>query len=220
MNVLYYPFHLCHELTLNRLLLDYQHVHFRDYMALQLTPLSGTMAYPDRMGDYYPDLLDQGRIVQGYDVSGPMNSEVIAAVNRDLEDPLWRSSFHEAFNSDYRFQRGLIDLSPETASRDSGGSSPSALAQHTEPEWKTISYTVETVQALSRKRVVGKEEIQFEHGFALIKTSAALIYTIRLCHQYHLDAATDSEAHHALLDRTCTRDGIDLSNHYIKREGY
>ena len=189
-------------------------------MALQLTPLSGTMAYPDRMGDYYPDLLDKGRIVQGYDVSGPMNSEVISAVNRDLEDPLWRSYFYEALKHDYRFQRGLFDPQSERGVKNSGGSSPSPLAKHTDPDWETISYTVETIQTLSRKRLVGKEEIQFEHGFALIKTAASLVYTIRLCHRYDLAAVTDSASHHQLLARTCVRDRIDLSKHCIKREGY
>ena len=220
MNALYYPFHLCHELTLHRLLMDYQQVHFRDFMALQLTPLSGTMAFPDRMGDYYPDLLDKERIVQGYDVSGPMNAEVIPTVNRDLEDPRWRSSFHEALKSNHRFQRGLFDLFPEKGARDSGVSSPSALAKLIDPEWETTSYKVETVQALSRKRLAGKEEIHYEYGFALIRTSAALMYTIRLCHQHHLAAVTDSEAHHALLARTCARDRIDLSSNCIQREGY
>lgn len=49
-NVLYYPFHLCHERTLQRLLEEYGSIHFRDYMALQLTRMSGTTAYADRMG--------------------------------------------------------------------------------------------------------------------------------------------------------------------------
>ena len=220
MNALYYPFHLCHELTLHRLFIDYHQVHFRDYMALQLTPLSGTMAFPDRMGDYYPEVLEAQRIVQGYEVSGPMNSEVISAVNRDLEDPLWRSSFHEALKRDYRFQRGLFGAFPDKDARDSGSTNPSFLAELTDPEWETVSCTVETVQALSGKRLAEKEEIRYEYGWALIKTSAALVYTIRLCHRHNLVAATDSEAHHALLARTCTRDRIHLSNHCIQREGY
>ena len=189
-------------------------------MALQLTPLSGTMAFPDRMGDYYPDLLGKQRIVQGYDVSGPMDAEVISAVNRDLEDPSWRPSFHEALESDHRFQRGLFDLFPEKGARDPRASSLSGLTKLADPEWETVSYAVETVQALSRKRLMGKEEIHYEYGFALIKTSAALIYTIRLCHKYNLAAVTDSKAHHLLLAKTCTREGIDLSNHCIQREGY
>ena len=189
-------------------------------MALQLTPLSGTMAFPDRMGDYYPEALNAQRIVQGYDVSGPMNSDVISAVNRDLEDPVWRAIFNEALKSDYRFQRGLFGVISEKGSRDSGSPNSSFLAELTGPEWETVSCSVETVQAMSGKRLAGKEEIHYEYGLALIKTSAALVYTIRLCHRNNLVAATDSEAHHALLARTCTRDRIHLSNQCIQREGY
>jgi len=39
---LYYPFHLCSRDTLTHLLSAYALVHFRDYMALQLTPMCGT----------------------------------------------------------------------------------------------------------------------------------------------------------------------------------
>ena len=56
---LYYPFHLCSPESLEHFLSRYDTVHFRDYMALQLTPTSGTMAYPDRMGDRHADLLKQ-----------------------------------------------------------------------------------------------------------------------------------------------------------------
>ncbi|MCZ6798878.1 MAG: hypothetical protein O7F12_00165, partial [Nitrospirae bacterium] len=72
MNALFYPFHLCHEQTLHILLVDFEHIHFRDFMALQLTPLMGTTAFPDRMGDYYPNLLKKGRLIQGHSVSGRM----------------------------------------------------------------------------------------------------------------------------------------------------
>jgi len=60
----YYPFHLCSPESLERFLTRYDTVHFRDYMALQLTPTSGTTAAPDRMGDYHAELVQQGRIVQ------------------------------------------------------------------------------------------------------------------------------------------------------------
>jgi len=90
---LYYPFHLCHERTLMRLLDSYTSVHFRDYMALQLTQLSGTTAYADRMGGFHEALFKAGRIVQGYNVSGALDAEAIAAVNRDLADSTWRGSF-------------------------------------------------------------------------------------------------------------------------------
>ena len=93
MNALYYPFHLCHERTLHGLLTDFETVHFRDFMALQLTPLVGTTAFPDRMADYFPDLFKAGKIVQGHVVSGPMNAQVSDAVDRDLADAHWRSRF-------------------------------------------------------------------------------------------------------------------------------
>nr|MBI3613820.1 hypothetical protein [Nitrospirota bacterium] len=108
---LYYPFHLCHERTLARLLDTYASVHFRDYMAMQLSPMSGTTAYVDRMGDAHGELVRAGRIVQGYSVSGAPDAEIVAAVNRDLADPIWRSLFHEALQENRRFQRGLLDLS-------------------------------------------------------------------------------------------------------------
>src|SRR5690348_522434 len=58
---LYYPFHLCHQRTLERLLEKHTAVHFRDYMALQLTAMAGLTAYADRMGDQHPDLVRLGR---------------------------------------------------------------------------------------------------------------------------------------------------------------
>src|SRR5262245_56022056 len=103
---LYYPFHLCHERTLARLLETYRAVHFRDYMALQLTPLSGTTAYQDRMGHYHPALVETGQIVQGYSVSGPLDADAVSAVDRDLMDKTWRNIFHDGLKNDRRFQRG------------------------------------------------------------------------------------------------------------------
>ena len=44
-NALFHPFHLCAPHTLEALLARYDAVHFRDYMALRLTPLMGTTAY-------------------------------------------------------------------------------------------------------------------------------------------------------------------------------
>ena len=119
MNALYYPFHLCHEKTLHRVLADFEQIHFRDFMALQLTPFVGTTAFPDRMGDSYPEFLEAGRIVQGHHVSGVMSPELIASVNQDLQDPLWRTSLSSSsLLKDYRFQRGLFDGSQIPASRN------------------------------------------------------------------------------------------------------
>lgn len=220
MNALYYPFHLCHDLTLRRVCEEYGEVHFRDYMALQLTPLVGTTAFPDRIGDAHPELLKAGKIVQGHHVSGPMSSEVIIAVNRDLADLQWRTVFHDALTEDFRFQRGLFPLLEKQGSAESATLAIPSWMTCGITEWKTMPYSVEAVQALTHRQLPGHEEERFEYGFALIKTAAALVNTIRLCRQLDLVAVTDSIAHHQLLTRTCQRDGIELLNHLIQREGY
>ena len=215
MKALYYPFHLCHEKTLHRVLADFEQVHFRDFMALQLTPFVGTTAFPDRMGDSYPEFLEAGRIVQGLNVSGLMSAELIASVDQDLQDPLWRKSFHEFLVSDYRFQLGLFDKSqiPQVGTSNKG-ETPFLLAFRPS-DWIDKPYRVETVQTLSRKTLSTEESHQFEYGFALIKTSASLIYTIQLCQQRNLVAVTDSVSHHRLLVRTCMREQNDLANYFI-----
>ena len=102
-HTLFYPFHLCHPETLTRLLTRFATVHFRDFMALQLTPMSGVTAFQDRMGMSFQDLVESGRLVQGYDVSGPFSSLVAAAIDRDLHDPIWRATLEEG----YLFEYGL-----------------------------------------------------------------------------------------------------------------
>jgi hypothetical protein len=89
-----------------------------------------------------------------------------------------------------------------------------------QPEREFVPYSIETIQAMSRRRLPEQENLTFEYGFGLIKTSAALVYSIQLCHQLGLVAVTDSPAHHQLLRRTCLRDSVDLSNICVKREGY
>jgi hypothetical protein len=220
MDALYYPFHLCHERTLQQLLEDYPCVHFRDFMALQLTPFMGTTGFPDRMGDYYPDLLESDRIVQGYEFSGPLSPANITAVNRDVADSLWRSIFHEALRHDRRFQRGLVAFSQDSQGRSSVATDSAVLSAFQQPEREFAPYTVETLQAMSRRRLPENETLGFEYGFGLMKTSAALVYSIQLCHQLNLAAVTDSAAHHQLLARTCHRDSLNLPNVYVKREGY
>jgi hypothetical protein len=220
MDALYYPFHLCHEQTLHQLLSDYPVVHFRDFMALQLTPFMGTTGFPDRMGDYYPDLLANGRIVQGHDVSGRLSPEIAAAVNRDVTDPHWRSIFHEGLRNDRSFQRGLVAFSQDSQGRSSVATDSAVLSAFQQPEREFAPYTVETLQAMSRRRLPENETLGFEYGFGLMKTSAALVYSIQLCHQLNLAVVTDSAAHHQLLARTCHRDSLNLPNVYVKREGY
>lgn len=217
---LYYPFHLCHERTLARLLEQYRTVHFRDYMALQLTAMSGTTAYQDRMGEYHPGLVESGQIVQGYPVSGPLNADAVAAVNRDLADRQWRATFHDGLRNDRRFQRGLFDLSHSFVVGGSPVPGPAALLRLLEDHRMAQGCSVEQAQALSRRRLCLEEGYEFEYALALVKTSAASVYTIRLCQEHALDAVTDSAVHFKLLERTCTRDGLSLKNRLIAREGY
>jgi len=220
MDALYYPFHLCHDRTLKRLLADYQTVHFRDFMALQLTPFVGTTAFPDRMGDYHDELLKAGRIVQSHDVSGAMKSETVSAVNRDLGDAQWRRLFQDSLLNDHRFQWGLF--------ADPKASSAGPAKDHTDPdwlqfrggEWADTPFQVEAIQALSRQRLHGEKSARFEYGWSLIKTAASLIYTIQLCHQRNLLAVTDSVSHYHLLQRTCERDQMTLEHSCVRREGY
>ncbi len=218
MNALYYPFHLCHERTLERLLKEFTVVHFRDFMALQLTPFMGTTAFPDRMGDDYPQLLEAGRIIQGHNVSGTLHPDVIAAVDRDLSDPTWRSTFHEALSNDYRFQRTLFDESDIQKRGDSiEGSSLPAFGT---PDWQEKPFSVASVKALSRQSIHHEDDPAFEYGWALVKTSAALTYTIQLCHQLHVAAVTDSASYHRLFTQSCGRQQIEIAHSCIKREGY
>lgn len=219
-HALYYPFHLCHEQTLVRLLSDYASVHFRDYMALQLTPMSGTTAYQDRMGQYHPGLVEAGRIVQGYSVSGPLDTDAVSAVDRDLADRAWRGIFHQGLKNDRRFQRGLFDLSHSFAVAGSAIPGPAALLRLLEENRATQACSVGSVQALSHPRPAPDDGYAYEYALALVKTSAALVYTVRLCRQHRLDAVTDSEIHFRLLEQTCSRDGTSLKNRLVTREGY
>lgn len=220
MDALYYPFHLCHEQTLQQLLRDYSRIHFRDFMALQLTPFFGTTAFPDRMGDDYPDLVERGRIVQGYDVSGPLSPAITTAVNRDVTDPSWRAMFHEALRHDRRFQRGLLAFAQDSQGRSSVAIDSEELSALLQPERAFAPYTVEALQALGRRRLSQNDTTVFEYGIGLLKTSAALCYSTQLCHQLGVIAVTDSASHHRLLARTCLRDGVALTNICVKREGY
>jgi hypothetical protein len=219
-HALYYPFHLCHERTLERLLTEYASVHFRDYMALQLTALSGTTASSDRMGDRFGSLVRSGRIVQGHSVSGPLDPDMVAAIDRDLGDETWRALFHNALLEDRRFQRGLFDLSHGMIIGSATIPGPAAFLELTEDARQRQPFTVQRVRRLSGSRGTLPEGYDYEYGLALIETSAALAYTIRLCLRHELEAVTDSAPHYALLAHTCTRDGINLDNHNLPREGY
>lgn len=216
-NALFHPFHLCSPETLERLLSQYDSIHFRDYMALRLTALMGTTAYQDRMGDDHQALVTSGRIVQGYQVSGPLDAAAIAEVDRDLADPSWRDLFHAGLREDRRFQRGLFDL---THAMQIGGMlvpGPAALLRLLEPERGTNHCTVAQVQALAKPGLSLDEAYRFEYGLALLKTAAAQVYTIRLARAHNLIAVTDSHTHHSLLSRSVTRERIDLPYEYLRR---
>jgi hypothetical protein len=215
----YYPFHLCHEETLKRLLQQYRVVHFRDYMALQLTMTTGTTAYADRMGNLHPDLVSEGRIVQGYAVSGPLDLELASAIDRDLSDKVWRSLFHDSFRSDRRFQRGLLDISHGMRIGRKVVPGPAAVLELTQEVWRDRPYSAEAVRKLSHA-ASPTDGYASEYGWALLKTAASLLYTVRLCREHRLEAVTDSEPHYLLLQHSCERDRIEIQNARLAREGY
>lgn len=219
-DALFYPFHLCHAETLARLLARFQRVHFRDYMALRLTPFSGTTAYEDRMGGTFPELVASGRLVQGYNVSGPLTDDLRMAIDRDLADRDWRTLFHLAFKEDRRMQRGLFDPTHAMPIGRDLVPGPAALLRLMSEEFHRHPYTVTEVQNLSTGRLSGDAAYRFEYGLALIKTAAALRYTIALAETHHLAAATDSSTHCHLLTRTLAREGLTLFNHLVIRTGY
>jgi hypothetical protein len=219
-NVLYYPFHLCHERTLQRLLEEYASIHFRDYMALQLTRMSGTTAYADRMGDRREDLVKSGRIVQGHSVSGPLNENMTALVNRDLADAIWRAQFHDALVNDRRFQRGLFELTHGVLIGDTLVPGPAAWLRLIEDQRRFPACSVDRLQQLTRTRLTLDEGYEYEYAFALVKTSAALNYTIQLATRHNLDAVTDSKSHFDLLERTKSREQLPLRHTWIERNGY
>ena len=214
-NALFYPFHLCAQDTLDYLLAHYGSIHFRDYMALRLTPFMGTTAYQDRMGDEHPHLVSSGRIVQGHAVSGPLDDAAATEIDRDFADPHWRQLFHDGLQEDRRFQRGLFDLTHAMRIGSTLVPGPAALLRLLEPQRATEQYTVALVKQWARSAPTLEDAYQFEYGLALLKTAAAQVYTFRLASAHGLVAVTDSVTHHRLLSRTMARERIDLPNEYV-----
>ncbi len=217
---LYYPFHLCHENTLRRLLHDYASVHFRDYMALQLTPFHGTTAYADRMGERFPDLVMEGRIVQGYNVSGPLEADLSSAIDRDLTDAVWRRCFQRALSNDRRFQRGLFNTSHAVQIGGTLVPGPAAMLQLLAEAREAEPWSVTALRELAPQATNLEDGYRYEYALALVKTSASLQHTIRLAERHDLLAVTDSQPHFDLLTRTCEREQVTLENHLVAREGY
>lgn len=219
-HALFYPFHLCHPGTLERLLTRFATVHFHDFMALQLTPMSGITAFQDRMGMSFPDLIKSGRLVQGYDVSGPLPPGVAVAIDRDLHDPLWRARFHTALRRDRRFQRGLFEPSHSLRISDSLVPGPAALLRLMDDSFRQQAYDLGRVRELSKKSVTLEEGYLYEYGLALVKTSASLVYTQTLALAHQLQPVTDSPAHFALYEQSCVRENWLRTNHLLIRVGY
>jgi len=219
-HALFYPFHLCHPETLARLLTRFATVHFRDFMTLQLTPMSGVTAFQDRMGMSFPDLVESGRLVQGYDVSGPLPPVVAAAIDRDLHDPLWRAHFHSALRQDRRLQRGLFEPSHSLRISDRLVPGPAALLRLMDNSFGRQDYDLARVRALSKRSVSVEEGYHYEYGLALVKTSASLVYTQTLALAHLLQPVTDSPAHFALYAQSCIREDWPGTNHLLTRTGY
>jgi hypothetical protein len=219
-HALFYPFHLCHPDTLTRLLARYATVHFRDFMALQLTPMSGVTAFQDRMGMGFPDLIASGRLVQGYDVSGPLGPAMAAAIDRDLHDSLWRDCFHAALCRNRRFQRGLFEPSHSLRIGDSLVPGPAALLRLMSHSFRLQTYDLARVRGLCRKNLTLEEGYDFEYGLALVKTAASLVYTQTLSSAHRLQPVTDSPAHFALYAQSCLRESRPNANCLLVRTGY
>jgi hypothetical protein len=207
-DALYYPFHLCSPESLERFLARYDTLHFRDYMAIQLTPMSGTIAAPDRMGDTYPQLLEQGRIAQGHNVSGSFTAEMDARIDRDFKDRDWREIFQLALRHEPRFRRGLAEQGNEQI-----------LAPWTPERWIAWAVTIADLRRMSCLKLDPVQAEALEYGLMLLKTSSSLWYTVMLCQRYALEAATDSPAHERLLRRTMVRDGLELQTFLSKSGG-
>lgn len=219
-DALFYPFHLCHEETLRCLLARFHRIHFRDYMAIQLSPFSGTTAYADRMGGSFPELVTTGRLVQGHHVSGPLSDASRISIDRDLADVQWRRLFHLALREDRRFQRGLFDPTHAMTVGQDVLPGPAALLRLMDESFLHQPFTVKTVQLLSCERLRGGNAFRFEYGLALVKTAAAQCYTMQLAHTLQITAATDSPAHFQLFSRSLEREHERLPNHLVIRTGY
>jgi hypothetical protein len=195
-------------------------IHFRDFMALQLTPMSGMTAFQDRMGMNFPDLIESKRLVQGYDVSGPLPPPVAAAIDRDLQDPLWRARFHTALCQNRRLQRGLFEPSHSLRIGNSLVPGPAALLRLMDDSFRQRAYTLDQIRALSMTHLSLEEGYHCEYGVALVKTSAALVYTRTLTLAHQLQPVTDSPAHFSLYAQSCTRENWPRTNHLLIRVGY
>jgi len=172
------------------------------------------------MGMSFPDLIESGRLVQGYDVSGPLPPAVAIAIDRDLHDPLWRARFHTALCRDRRLQRGLFEPSHSLRIGDSLVPGPAALLRLMDDSFRQQAYDLGRVRALSKSSVTLEEGYHFEYGLALVKTSASLAYTQTLALAHQLQPVTDSSAYFSLYVQSCVRENWLRTNHLLIRIGY
>ncbi|MGC4098493.1 MAG: hypothetical protein QM706_15380 [Nitrospira sp.] len=187
-------------------------------MAIQVSPFCGTTALPERMGDAFPDLLTSKRLVQGYDVSGPLQSGHLSSPwISDLTDSTWRRLFHRALVENRRFQRGLFDGPDITGRHNDGHAEQTLMVRLKDVSFETTPFTVAGIRQLSRRRLVDREADLFEYGLALLKTSASLVYTIQLATAEQLAVATDSRAHFTLLTRLIDRMGFTIENGLVEQ---
>jgi hypothetical protein len=80
-------------------------------------------------------------------------------------------------------------------------------------------YTLEGIRRLSKLHTSRSESYQFEYGMALVKTSAAGVWTGRLAQRLSVSVATDSPGHYDLLQRSLHRERIMLVNYFLTKDG-
>ena len=168
----------------------------------------------------FPDLIESKRLAQGYDVSGPLPLPVAAAIDRDLCDSLWRARFHTALCHDRRLQRGLFEPSHSLRIGSNLVPGPAALLRLMDESFRQRAYNLDQVRALSMIRLSLEEGYHYEYGAALVKTSAALVYTQTLTQAYQLQPVTDSPAHFSLYAQSCIREDWPSTNLLLIRIGY
>jgi hypothetical protein len=138
----------------------------------------------------------------------------------NIRNGAWRESFHDIFKEQRRFQRGLFDSSHGMVIGGHIVPGPLAMLSFMNDERAIEPYTVETVRRLSGSpKGALVDGYRFEYGLALIKTAASGIWTRRLANEHGLAVVTDSPGHYLLLERSCHRDGVDLVNYYLRKDG-
>jgi hypothetical protein len=149
-----------------------------------------------------------------------LDAVMAADIDRDLRDASWRDIFHQALRDDRRFLRGLFDLSHGFVVGDATVPGPAAFLRLTAEERRQNPASVEKLRHQSRSRLRAEAAYEFEYAFALVKTSAVLRHTIRLCTTLDIEAVTDSEGHYRLLELTRRRETLPIRHRHLPRTGY